>query len=183
MGRERAARFYNDAYRHSESYAKSAKDAPWAELWQAVAEQVEPNTCVLDLGCGAGHMAELLATRCRSYVGLDFSIEAIKRAAERAPWATFSLWNAHDTPPPTGFDVVLAVEFLEHISCDLEVLRALPSGTPVIITAPTRDSDGHVRFFTHISDFRARYGMSVEAERVWRVDQWYLMRGRIKHSG
>jgi len=43
-----------------------------------------PQARVLDAGCGTGLLAELLASRCASYTGVDFSQAMIDQARERA---------------------------------------------------------------------------------------------------
>jgi len=50
---------------------------------QLIAEMVQPDSCVLEVGSGTGALAMQLASRCRSVVGLDASAKMI-RVAERA---------------------------------------------------------------------------------------------------
>lgn len=46
-------------------------------------------TCILDAGCGAGHLARELTDRGASLVGLDMSHEMLAYARDRAPDADF----------------------------------------------------------------------------------------------
>lgn len=98
---------------------------------------------VLDIGCGEGHHARVLADRVGSYLGIDNQPVCIV-AAEAAPVpanAAFQIGDARELP--TGeFDVVLLVHVLEHIDKpeDLlcEVARLAPT---VIVEVPDFDRD------------------------------------------
>jgi SAM-dependent methyltransferase len=162
MGAEQPAAYYDHAFGASRHYALSADLAPWAPLWQWTAARVRELGArrVLDVGCGPGHLAELLTRQRVEVVGVDFSDVAIRQARERVPGATFVhglLPDVLDHLRLGWFDAVVCCEVLEHIECDLQVLTAVRE-LPVICTLPTFDDAGHVRHFPDAHSVWARYG-------------------------
>jgi 2-polyprenyl-6-hydroxyphenyl methylase/3-demethylubiquinone-9 3-methyltransferase len=94
-------------------------------------------TCVLDLGCAGGFMAEALAARGAQVTGIDPARRAVAAARARS-WATRSgvdyLVGAGERLPlaDASFDAVVCVDVLEHVQ-DLgmviaEVARVLRRG-------------------------------------------------------
>lgn len=71
---------------------------------------------VLDLGCGTGRHAILLAKAGASVIGVDFSEEmlALARAKARGLNATFINSELHDVPLDEKFDLVLCSLVLSH---------------------------------------------------------------------
>ncbi len=112
---------------------------------------------VLDIGCGPGHLGELLGKR--DYIGIDFSAVAIKQAKARVPWGTFACkpieldWVQKHAPGR----VVTLCEILEHVYHDKEILQAIPPGTHVVFSVPTFFCLGHVRRFKKAQHVRNRY--------------------------
>jgi len=110
---------------------------------------------VLDIGCGAGMLADYFFG---DYTGVDISNEAIKNAKEvRRKDARFFVWDPTTAILETGvvFDTVVISECLEHLSSEgdlfLNVKRALKPGGRLIITVPNADRipcDEHERIFT-----------------------------------
>jgi methionine biosynthesis protein MetW len=105
-----------------------------------------PEGCrVLDLGCGTGRLAHLLAERGCSVVGIDRDGDALQEAA---------LWSEHviEADLESGldgidfgvghgqFDVVCLLDFLEHIRNPIEVLewstKLLRPGGMVLVSLP-----------------------------------------------
>jgi SAM-dependent methyltransferase len=94
---------------------------------------------VLDAGCGTGAMVDHLADVCRP-VGIDIAPEAIALAA--AHGVPCIVRGSLDRMPfeLSTFDTVLALDVVEHIDDDAEVLRnlyaALKPGGRLILTVP-----------------------------------------------
>jgi len=75
---------------------------------------------VLDIGCGIGRMAEALAGRCRSVLGLDVSPGMVAEARRRhgaQAHLRFEVTDGTglDTLPPDAFDLVVAVDSFPYI--------------------------------------------------------------------
>ncbi len=96
----------------------------------------------LDVACGTGHGAALLAGRC-DVVGVDYDPAAVAIAAARVPSGHF-----HEaTVPPLEFDddtfdAAVSFETLEHIEDDrrfvAELRRVVRLGGPMLISSPNR---------------------------------------------
>jgi trans-aconitate methyltransferase len=187
MGSERDAAWYDESYSRWEWRDKPAEGTPWTPLWKAVLAHIRPEDQVLDLGCGAGQLAELRQARDgRStgyWTGMDFSRTALEAALRRVPVATWCDGDVREVPPSwfQGADVVVISETLEHIEDDLAVLRQIPAGKRVVLSVPNFDSDGHVRWFTSprlaeerykpflTNDYAARIVLAGNPERWWYV--------------
>ncbi len=110
---------------------------------------VQPGQRVLDVGCGTGYFARLLAQRVGSnglVVGVDASPEMIGYASQQARHVNncqFQLGTAEALSLPSErFDVVVSSLFMHHLPADLQVAalgemwRVLrPGGTLLIAEA------------------------------------------------
>ncbi|MDQ0600864.1 protein-L-isoaspartate O-methyltransferase [Streptomyces canus] len=94
----------------------------------------------LDVGCGSGDLARLLASRAREVHGIDSDREIVQRAREstppRAP-VTFAVTDASDRLPPGPYDVITCAAVLHHLPLS-ETLAAFrqrlaAGGTLVVI--------------------------------------------------
>lgn len=129
-------------------------------VWRAVAHGAEPerfavrrdfllaHVCagdsVLDLGCGDGAFAAVLAGAGAQVTAADVADEALRRAAERAPGvSTARLEEGAPLPfSEDAFDLVWAGETLEHVA-DVtgllsEVRRVLRWGGTLLVTTPNQ---------------------------------------------
>ncbi len=156
---------YADAfYRSSTVQAVPAEESLYFGFWQEVAASVRASGArsLLDIGCGPGQFAEFIlgAAPGLAYTGVDFSGVAIAQAAARVPAATFIRADLTDGSEinTLSYDLVVALEVLEHIDSDLEVLGGLQSGARFVGSVPNFDSFGHVRFFRDEAAVRNRYG-------------------------
>lgn len=101
---------------------------------------------VLDLGCGEGYGADLLARTARSVVGLDISEEAVAHAQARygRPGLSFTQGSMTDagTVQPDSCDVVVCFEALEHVVEHQELVavarKALRPGGLFVTSTPER---------------------------------------------
>jgi SAM-dependent methyltransferase len=109
--------------------------------------EVGAGTTVLDLGCGPGTFAAAAVARGARVVGIDADRSAVLAASAAVPVADFRTGDAHD-PPPCPFDLVAAVQLLQHVANPLAVLRAAGRvGSAVAVTTWGPEEDCDVRAF------------------------------------
>ncbi len=97
-----------------------------------------PRPRILDVGCGTGLTTASLR-RFGPVVGVDLGPEALRRARQRSLPVARSC--ADPLPVPSQhFDVVVALDVLEHLDDDVaaarEILRALVPGGLLVATVP-----------------------------------------------
>jgi SAM-dependent methyltransferase len=122
-------------------------DDPGAPLHAAVLQLtgIGRGTHVLDLGCGSGGFARAAADRGAQVTGVDLDAEAVALAAAAVPEGTFLVRSAQD-PPRGPFDVVAAVQLLEHVRDPVAVLRrAGRAGAVVAATVWGREQECDLR--------------------------------------
>jgi ubiquinone/menaquinone biosynthesis C-methylase UbiE len=99
-----------------------------------------PESRVLEVGCGGGHVLQRFAVANRT--GIDLSTTMLERARHRLGDGVELLRaSAEDLPfEPASFDVVLCTEVLEHTQHPERVLRELTRvGTPnarIVVSIP-----------------------------------------------
>lgn len=158
---------------------------PYRALWEATAALVPPRSAVVELGCGTGRLAALIALRSRAYLGLDFAPRVIEEACRYAPTLRFAVADLRTFPIPDA-DVYVAGELLEHVDDDLGLLRRLPAGAIVVLSVPSFDSAAHVRFFPAWGDALRRYEPAIAVDHAERIAHgrhgrfFHLLRGRIR---
>jgi trans-aconitate methyltransferase len=166
---------------------------PWQKqggkfLCYAVMQLATPP--ILDLGCGSGHLAEMLAAfgRKEHYaLGMDYCPSAILMAKRRAPWATFASGNAAGHPELLArriYRTAVLLEVLEHIYEDRELLSAIPRGRYIVASVPDFPTRGHCRYFGTALEVKQRYGDLISFERIVvehgiaSDNRWFLFQGR-----
>jgi 2-polyprenyl-6-hydroxyphenyl methylase / 3-demethylubiquinone-9 3-methyltransferase len=115
--------------------AESRLRNPWVA--QTIIRNHGPSASVLDVGCGAGFLSNHLAREGFAVTGLDASQDSIDVAArhDATKQAQYLLGDALRLPfPDASFDVVCAMDFLEHVEepakAVAEMARVLkPGGT------------------------------------------------------
>lgn len=158
--------------RSSTYYDWSVRVFPWLRnhysqshyyfLWAVIVDRLkksEPNF-ILDIGCGPGQFANLLLDNgFTNYCGLDFSQRRIKLAQDLCPSFEFLVADifTSDILEQKPYDTVIALEFLEHVQDDLQVLNRVREGTLILASVPNFQSPGHVRWFADEQDVFGRY--------------------------
>lgn len=151
----------------------------YGELTERITEFVRPGSMVLDVGCGSGRLMRFLRENKRcDCVGLDISEVAISMTRNSGFQAYLS--KLPNLPPEIRamrFDVVTAVEVLEHITHIDKTLSALKSvikhGGQLIASVPNNCMppelvDEHQHIFAETS-LRALVGKYLEVERCMPV--------------
>ena len=168
---QQEADYYDRVYGQSEEYLRHYADSVYYPSWTVLVDRMRRAGCqrILDVGCGPGQFAALLHDAgFTDYQGLDFSGRAIEMAQRRVPDFRFAVGDAQksDLLGQAGFDVVVSLEFLEHIEPDLEILARVRPGTLVLASVPNFPSHSHVRHFTSAEAVAERYGPLFEDLRV-----------------
>ena len=119
-------------------------DAPLLQYHFALGEIDSPELArVLDVACGVGNGADLLADRCRSVVGLDIDIKAIQTAKERfnrqnLNFHSVDLMDYNDDK----FDAIVSIHTLEHVEAEIEFISAcrglLCDGGQLLLEVPRK---------------------------------------------
>lgn len=105
--------------------AESELRNPW--VLSSIDERFGMNACrVLDIGCGAGFLANKLASAGHEVVGIDLSEPSLEVARKHAPSrkVQYKIMDAHELAFSDGrFDVVCAMDVLEHTPLPDQLVR------------------------------------------------------------
>jgi SAM-dependent methyltransferase len=161
-----------------------------------LAALVEDRT-VLEVGCGEGYGAALLAGHARRVLGIDYDALTVAHAAARYPDAQFVRANLAALPiVDGGVDLVATLQVIEHVWNHREFVgecrRVLRPGARLLVTTPNRltFSPGleqplnpfHTKEFTaaELTDLLAAEGFDIESvaglhagPRIAEVDRRY----------
>jgi trans-aconitate methyltransferase len=105
---------------------------------------------ILDVGCGQGRLAELLAAfSITRYLGVDLSAEAIRHARRRIrPPARFRVADLNAWHPPGRFSVIVFCESLNYASHPVSTLvryaRALEPDGAIIVSLLRHRNHGRI---------------------------------------
>lgn len=134
---------------------------------------------ILDVGCGDGPFGRLCIDLGCSYVGVDISSVAIENAKKLVPEAKFHCADMRvnrSLVTEGDYEVIVFLEFLEHIEKDREVLMEIPSGKTVLFSVPTFWSKEHVRIYETEQDIIDRYQDLLEIQHIKALHK----RGKIR---
>lgn len=161
-GSEQAAQFYDAKVRDVEHWTAHYTRSQYFPVWTVIADRLRSLGCtsVLDIGCGSGQLAALLADRdFPSYLGVDFSAGMIAQARRACPAFEFRKADIRtdSAPEDHAYDCVIMLEFLEHIDDELSVIERIRPGAMVLATVPNFPARSHVRHFTGEDAVADRY--------------------------
>ena len=188
---ERGAAYYDAVYLSGDYVEKMKR--PWNKqparlvTWYPALMLTEGS--IFEVGCGCGHLAQMCAEYGVDYSGgFDFSKEAIKIARLNTPGSGFALADAR-TARAEGlirsaqYDTLVALEVLEHVWADLDLVEAIPAGRVFVASVPDFQTEGHVRWFSKKQQVRARYGSLLHIDKVVEEvgvnsdNRWFTFRG------
>ncbi len=116
---------------HAQDYLRRLSGIPHRQEGEAtlIEEVSSDSRRILDLGCGSGHLLDLLLAHCprATGIGIDFSPTMLEEASRRfadSPQATIIEHNLDDPLPELGrFDVIASSFAIHH--CEHERKRSL----------------------------------------------------------
>ena len=156
---------YNDAAAYDSLWEDRALSQRYAEpgriaLWHRIAGLcVGRFGSILDIGCGGGHLLEILTKEPGRHMdtvhGIDYSVRAIEQAQERISLGHFYKHDVTDLWfPDESFDTVICCHTLEHTSNPAQIFaeafRVLTSNGRLIIAIPNGakdDYEGHIHYW------------------------------------
>lgn len=128
----------------------------------AIAKDMVKNKTILDIACGEGYGANLLADSARFVTGVDIDSHTISKAANkyRKPNLKFIEGQVEHIPfPDHVFDIVVSFETLEHTNEHTRMMQEIkrvlkPDGITIISTPEKKeysDATGYVNPF-HVKE-------------------------------
>lgn len=165
---ERPVSFYNENFR--KKGWKNPELIPRHDYTIAELKWLGVKT-ILDIGCGIGSFLSLCRDRDFICYGFDFSPIAIRICRKYNKLENVWIGNALDKENYVGkYDAYLAIEVLEHITQDLEVIRNLKPNIPFIFSLPSWANPGssHVRCFRSDIEIIQRYDKIVDIRNIKR---------------
>ncbi|MEE9230943.1 MAG: class I SAM-dependent methyltransferase [Acidobacteriota bacterium] len=130
----------------------------WKDRFQVTAKLCHGK--VIELGCGEGHLTNVISDRDLEVVGVDTNATMIRRARERYPHINFIQCDIRGlTLPEESFNTVILVEILEHLPEDTgsEILykawRLLKPEGRLIVGVPNENCIPHPN---HVRQFNRR---------------------------
>jgi len=157
---EFTAKQYNDYYAGAgkKDYSAPYESSIYIKMWRDVYIRLRPYKSILDLGCGTGQFAEGIPSIV-NYMGVDFSSVAIEQAKQRNKYFKFTcddVFSAIGKMNLGKYEVVVMLEFLEHIWDDLRLMNQI-KGKRYIASVPSFMSDTHVRYFSSEHEVLEKY--------------------------
>ncbi|RME89225.1 MAG: class I SAM-dependent methyltransferase [Anaerolineae bacterium] len=122
----------------------------WERIYRVMRylERESPYGLALDFGCGSGVMLPFLAQICTRVVAVDVDLAPLKHVQARLDFpANLAIYDARAVPEgiytPGSFDIVLALDVLEHVE-DLDrtlehLCSLLKPGGRIVISGPTEN--------------------------------------------
>lgn len=170
--------YYNNLY-SKQSNAARLRLIPF---YQKIAEYINPEARIIDLGCGNGMLAKL--SKWKTYTGFDFSEVAIAKAKTICPQAEFICSDINNYIRIVNYDTVIMTEFLEHIENDIKIISVIKQGAKVIISVPNNEPlfngkpksyPTHQRNYT-IEILKDRYN-NIEFSETFIFEHWIMAIG------
>jgi ubiquinone/menaquinone biosynthesis C-methylase UbiE len=128
---------------------------------------------VLDFGCGAGHLTQLLMKRFGTVVGVDISLSGLKIALDHSRQVkgdcNFVLADVFHLPFRRDcFDVVVMSEVIEHLDDQMQALKIidnlLKSHGNLVLTTPNRFYRDVTWFIYRLASKKFDYDQVVESQ-------------------
>jgi len=183
---DKTSNYYDRIYESSKDYRCYYKKSFYYDFWSEIVKIVKKNhnkkTKILEIGCGAGQLAHYLYDEgYKKYYGFDFSPEAIKIAKKNCSRQKFKIADITDKDAYNyDYELVLAVEVLEHLNRDISLIRSLKKGTPIIFTLPSFDEASHKRFFRNLEQIYERYMSCIDNLVIKPYKRFFICSGVVR---
>lgn len=150
--------------------------------WAALRLRVDGT--LLDLACGIGYGAYILAEAGHDVVAVDRDADALDYATKHYVHARigFYQWTAEALAASAsglGYSAAVCFETIEHIEAPLPMLKALHRAAPLLLASvpneaviPWADHPFHFRHYTR-DEFEA-----LLTDTGWRVNEWWGQIGK-----
>lgn len=190
MNKEKAENYYRELYSHQMHYHKHYKESRYFVLWTQVMQfvkQLPRSTRILEIGCGTGQFAQYLYEEgYRNYIGFDFCKKAIEIAEKKcmqkeilyADARDNNLWQSREL----DYDLVIALETLEHIKCELRVIENIKQGSYIIFSLPQFDDPAHIRFFYNPRKIVKRYYRHIDIKKIVTIGPYFVVFGLVNKA-
>ena len=141
MSAEFDERYYRDVCGQEQTRFDRARDSRVVRLVERYAPPPRPESALLDIGCGYGHLLRRFAGRYR-LAGIDVSAHAAGVARTAIPGAVVVTADIQRPLPfDIAFDAILAVNVIEHLPDPVAGIRnireALRPGGVAVVHLPT----------------------------------------------
>lgn len=180
---ERPASFYDEKYKRT-GWVKPEL-VPIHKYVIAELERLGTKS-MLDIGCGRGSLLSLCHDRGLACYGFDFSPVAIKICRKYNKLENVWIGDIQDAENYTGkYDAYLAIEVLEHVIRDLDIIENLRPDIPFIFSVPgyANIGSGHVRRFKSPDAISQRYGDIIDIKSIERVGKRWVTIASTKLEG
>lgn len=175
--------YYDNYFKTSKGYRLHYSELDYYPMWQKALRMC--GNRVFEIGCGSGQFANMVSDAKKEYYGFDISSEAIRLATGlNLPYTQFWVKSYMEfIQYPGGYDTYVAMEILEHVKKDRELLMKIPNGKLTIFTVPTFDYESHVRYFKSKHEILDRYGDIIVIIKIRLYEnKWFLCHGIRKVS-
>lgn len=185
MGKEQNSEYYDTIYAVSKEYNKDHSKSIYRYLWASMEQWLNKNVPVLDIGCGVGQCAAFLYSKGYNYLGIDFSKEAINKAINNVGNKNVEFYQKDifkvDYTWYSNYQLFIS-ETLEHINNDLGLLEKIKNEMPntnIVISVPSFNSKGHVRYFKDEKEVRERYEKVINVKECYKFQLWFVLTGTL----
>lgn len=179
MGSQQKEQFYNEAFTNDRNYNVHYTSCNYLSMWRDILKFINKNDSIIELACGPGQFADLLYEYgVRKYKGYDFSSRAIEMAYENCPEFNFAKKDLFEfIPDYSDTDLIIILEFLEHVDDDISILKLIPSGKNILFTVPSFDGTAHVRYFNNIDEINQRFIKVIDIKELYQFGNHFVCYG------